>query len=94
MTETTPNNLPFKKTHRTMLRLNLPIVVANLNGDRSIDYNYIPQPILDATYYTVSVSFQPKIIKYALDGYAVQHASSSKAGPHFYPANVYKTLGL
>jgi hypothetical protein len=46
--------------------------------------------------YTVSVSFQPKIIKYALDsyvdGYAV--AKRTKTGPYLYPASVYAGLGL
>jgi hypothetical protein len=79
---------------KTMLKSNLPIVVANLDGDRKVDRAFIPQPILDADCYTVSVSFQPKIIKHALDNYAVEYASSSKAGPHQYPASIYKGLGL
>ncbi len=54
----------------------------------------IPQPLLDADYYTVSVSFQPKIIKYALDNYAVGYAGSSKTGPHYYTAEKYEKLGL
>lgn len=78
----------------TMLKLDLPVVVANLDGDRNIDRNFIPQPFLDADYYTVSVSFQPKIIKYALDNYAVNYAGSDKSGPHYYKAQTYKDLGL
>lgn len=78
----------------TMLSLNLPIVVVNLNGDRTISRDFIPKPILDAVYYTVSVSFQPAIIKYALDDYAVNYASSSNKGCHLYPSSVYKDLGL
>lgn len=79
---------------QTMLKLDLPIVVANLNGGREIDKLRIPQPLLDADYYTVSVSFQPKIIKYALDNYAVGYASSLKTGPHYYTADKYEKLGL
>lgn len=78
----------------TMLKLNLPVVVANLDGDRTVDRNFIPRPFLDADYYNVSVSFQPKIIKYALDNYAPQFPASTKAGPHQYPAIVYQQLGL
>ncbi|MFD7158824.1 TIR domain-containing protein [Kribbella sp. NPDC059898] len=78
----------------TMVRLNLPVVVANLDSDRRVDRNFIPAPLLDADYYTVSVSFQPAIIKHALNDYADEFASSSKAGPHQYPASVYKRLGL
>ena len=44
--------------------------------------------------YTVSVSFQPKIIMHALDNYAVTFAASDKKGPHQYPAKVYSDLGL
>lgn len=78
----------------TMLKLDLPVVVANLDGDRNIDLGFIPQPFLDADYYTVSVSFQPKIIQYALDNYAVNFAGSDKSGPHYYKAQTYKDLGL
>ncbi|ETB33802.1 molecular chaperone Tir, partial [Mycobacterium avium subsp. hominissuis 10-5606] len=51
------------------IEFRLPIVIANLNGSRLIDKSAIPQPLLDVNYYTVSVSFQPAIIKFALDGY-------------------------
>jgi hypothetical protein len=78
----------------TMLKLKLPIVVANLDGGRLIDETVIPQPVLDAKYYTVSVSFQPKIIKYALDEYAPKFATSKKVGPHYYPAKIYEDLDL
>lgn len=77
-----------------MLRLNLPIVIANLDGGRSVQTKNIPQPILDADYYTMSVSFQPKIIKCALDDYAPNYAGSSNKGSYYYTADVYKTLGL
>ena len=78
----------------TMLRLNLPIVVANLDGSREVEYSFIPQPILDAEYYTISVSFQPKIIKYALDYYVSEYPSSSNTGPYQYRPSVYESLGL
>lgn len=78
----------------TMLKLDLPVVVANLDGDKTVDRNFIPRPLLDAAYYTVSVSFQPKIIRYALDSYAPQFAGATKTGPHQYPASVYQQLGL
>ena len=42
----------------------------------------------------MSVSFQPKIIKYALDNYAVEYASSSNTGSYYYRPSVYKNLGL
>lgn len=78
----------------TMISLGLPVVVSNLDGDRTIDRNFIPKSFLDADYYTMSVSFQPKIIKYALDNYATKFASSKNTGPYYYKSYVYKDLGL
>lgn len=77
-----------------IIEFNLPVVVANLDQDRTVDRNYIPDPLLNSSYYTVSVSYQPKIIMHALDKYAVTFAASDKKGPHQYPANVYSDLGL
>lgn len=72
----------------------LPIVVANLDGDRNVDKAFIPQPLIDSAYYTLSVSFQPKIIKFALDNYAANFASKTNTGPHYYKENVYTDLGM
>ena len=77
-----------------IIEFNLPVVVANLDGDRNIDRNFIPQPFLDADYYTVSVSYQPRIIMHALDSYAPAFARSTNSGPHYYPPDVYTRLGL
>lgn len=76
------------------IEYDLPVVVANLDGDRRIDRSFIPKPFLDVGYYTLSVSFQPAIIRKALDSYAPQYASSGKSGPRYYEDHVYKTLGL
>jgi hypothetical protein len=77
-----------------IIEFNLPIVVVNLDQNRTIERAYIPDPLLNVDYYTVSVSYQPKIIMHALDNYAVTFASSDKKGPHQYPAKVYSDLGL
>lgn len=77
-----------------IIEFNLPVVVVNLDQDRTIERAYIPDPLLKVDYYTVSVSYQPKIIMHALDNYAVTFASSDKKGPHQYPAKVYSDLGL
>jgi hypothetical protein len=77
-----------------IIEFNLPIVVANLDGNRLVARNYIPDPLLRADYYTVSVSFQPKIIMHALDNDATAFAMSKKKGPHQYPENSYSDLGL
>jgi hypothetical protein len=78
----------------TVVKLNLPVVIANLDGDRTINEKVIPQRFLDGDYYTESVSFQPAIIKYALDYYAPAFAKSDKTGPHYYKASVYEQLGI
>ncbi|WP_219842281.1 hypothetical protein [Xanthomonas arboricola] len=72
----------------------LPVVVANLNGERTISRDFIPKPLLDASYYTLSVSFQPKIIKYALDNYVPKYPEKKGSGPHEYPPSVYTSLDL
>jgi len=79
-----------------MIEFDLPIVVANLDGDRTVDRNFIPEPLLAANYYTVSVSFQPAIIRHALDKYAESYKAekSTKRGPHQYPAITYSNLGI
>ena len=77
-----------------IIEFNLPVVVVNLDGDRLVDRNFIPNPLLNIDYYTVSVSYQSKIIVSALDNYAVNFAASDKKGPHQYPPKVYSDLGL
>ncbi|MFI1392530.1 TIR domain-containing protein [Streptomyces griseoaurantiacus] len=75
-----------------MQEFNLPIVIANHDGDKAVDRNFIPKPLLDANYYTLSVAFSPAIIRYALDDYAVNFASSDNSGPHYYKQSVYDRL--
>lgn len=75
-------------------RLGLPVVFANLNGSRVVEQTRLPQVLLDV--YTISVSFQPAIIKYALDEYVNGYAADSKTkkGPYQYKPTVYTRLGL
>lgn len=81
-----------------ILELDLPVVIANLDGDRTVDRNFIPNPLLG--HYTLSVSFQPKIIKYALDNYVPAFQANPKSGPRhrsgprYYEASHYNTVGL
>jgi hypothetical protein len=81
---------------KNMIDLKLPIVIGHIGGSRAINNNFIPKPLLDAAYYTLSVSFQPAIIKYALDNYAANFAQNSKTrtGSHYYEAEHYRKLGL
>jgi hypothetical protein len=79
---------------KVIMEFNLPVVVANLDGDRNVDRNFIPNPLLDDRYYLMSVSFQPKIIKYALDDYAPGFSRSDNEGPYLYKPTVYTSLGM
>ncbi|MGB7963539.1 MAG: TIR domain-containing protein, partial [Propionicimonas sp.] len=67
-----------------MMEFGLPVVVANHDGDKGVDRNFIPQPLLDANYFTISVAFSPAIVKFALDRYVAAFKSNrDKAGPHY-----------
>lgn len=75
-------------------RLELPVVFANLNRSRDAEDARLPRELL--TEYTLSVSFQPTIIKKALDDWVERYPEGrkTKSGPHFYKARVYQALGL
>lgn len=80
-----------------LLELELPIVIANLNQSRVAQTSRMPKVIEPV--YTISTSFQPKIIQYALDDWPPKFAANLKAvspktGPHQYKTSVYKELGL
>ena len=79
---------------KVLMEFNLPMVVTNLDGGRSVDRAVILSPLLDANYYALSVSFQPRIIQYALDKYTVTYASSTNRGPYYYEPDTYSKLGL
>lgn len=70
----------------------LPLVIANLDGGRTVNHDFIPSPLAD--YYSISVSFQPKIIMHALDKYVSAFEEGGRQGPHQYAASVYTDLGL
>ena len=64
----------------TLVALKLPVVLANLDGDRTARTDYLPQRFADANYHTLSVSFQPRIIQYALDDWVPGWAAVDKQG--------------
>ncbi|MEU2869807.1 TIR domain-containing protein [Streptomyces olivoreticuli] len=82
---------------KVIARLGLPVVFANLNGKRKVQQKRLPTALLEQ--YTISVSFQPAIIKYALDDYVESFqknlsAVNPKSGPYQYKDHVYTDLGL
>lgn len=77
-----------------IISLGLPVVVANLDKSRRGVSGNIPAPFAHKDYFTMSVSFGPTIIKYALDNYVPDFASSTKTGSYYYKESVYEGLGL
>ncbi|MFI5588135.1 TIR domain-containing protein [Amycolatopsis sp. NPDC051758] len=77
-------------------RLDIPIIVANLNGERIYDPSRCPAAVEDDTN-TVHISFEQKIIRHALANYPDWYHSnkhSTKNHGLSYPASVYRDLGL
>jgi hypothetical protein len=75
-------------------KLVLPVVFANLNKSRSAQTARMPKAL--ESDYTLSVSFQPAIIKEALADWVDRYPTELKTetGPHFYKDTVYTRLGL
>ncbi|WP_370943287.1 TIR domain-containing protein [Amycolatopsis sp. cg5] len=77
-------------------RLDIPIIVANLNDKREYDPTRCPSSVEDGVN-TVHISFQQKIIKHALDHYPDwYHANKRSVMNHglSYPDSTYRSLGL
>lgn len=79
-------------------KLKLPVVFVNLDQARTVLSAKLPTK-LAGDYYTMSVSFQPKIVMIALDDYVAKFQNNStqkipKVGAHLYKAQVYKDNGL
>ncbi|MCL2182127.1 MAG: TIR domain-containing protein [Chitinispirillia bacterium] len=77
------------------LARNLPIVAVNLNGKRAIDTDRCPPILSDKL--VVHISFNAKIMQYALENWLNSHESytnQGKTGPYYFNDNVYRGLGL
>lgn len=74
----------------------LPIVVANLNDLRQYDSVHCPPIMRD--YYAVHISFQAKIIQYALNHFPgefiTQHDNETLEKQRLYTSDIYTRLGL
>ncbi|WP_216644107.1 TIR domain-containing protein [Thioclava sp. JE_KL1] len=74
-------------------RLELPIVAVNLNKARSFDANRCPPLLRDAD--AVHVSYNARIIKYALDNFCDNYSSYKGKGQNWhYKDKAYQDLGL
>ena len=93
-----PNTFVYYEA-RTILKLGLPIVFANVNRSRVAETGRIPEVLLEQ--YTMSTSFGPTILRYALDNFPedffanlVRPEDKRKKGPYQYNQSVYDKLGL
>lgn len=77
------------------LSMNLPIVVVNLNKQRSHDDSLCPPILRNAL--AVHISYSPKIMQFTLEAWETwhyEHQRNSKTGPFHYDADIYKGVGL
>jgi len=73
----------------------LPIIVANLNEKRTYDPSLCP-PSIGNEVYTIHISFNAKIIQYALDYFPDDYNKNKNKnqGNYHYKEYIYKDLGL
>ena len=78
----------------TALGLEPPIIAVNLNNMRKMDSDLCPPILRDR--YVVHISYQTKIIKFALDNFPRQYHRRypSEKGALVYPVSLYRSLGL
>lgn len=89
------NNVSFLSHEIDLIiEFNLPVVIVNLDKRRDVNTELTLDKLKNNDHYTVSTSFQPAIIKHALDNYCPDYSNSSKSGPHYYKDNVYSDLGI
>lgn len=73
-------------------QLDLPVIFANLDGSRKVQKSRLPTALADK--YTMSVSFGPATIGFALDDFAATYSTNraTRRGPHRYPFATYFML--
>jgi len=72
----------------------IPIIIANLNGGKGYDSSRCPSALKDGVY-TMSISFGPKIMKYALDNFPPDYNGTrdrNTKGHYHYKDHVYENL--
>lgn len=77
------------------IKRDIPIIVVNLNGKRSMDNDLCPPIIKEEL--AVHVSYNQKIIEYAMNNWGNSHEQyrkENKTGAYFYKESVYSQLGL
>lgn len=77
------------------IKRELPCIVVNINGKRSVDLNRCPALMRDNL--AVHISFNAKILQYALENWPevfIDYKRERKRGAYYYNDEVYKALGL
>ncbi len=77
------------------IKLNLPIIVVNINKLRQCDTERCPS--VAAGTLAVHIPFNEKIMQYALENWPQSHyeyRAKGEAGPYLYKDSAYKELGL
>lgn len=75
-------------------KLDLPIIVVNLNGMRQMDPDRCPAGLRE--WVAAHIEYKAKIIQFALDHFPDEYdrMEASASGPRYYSAAVYASLGL
>jgi len=77
------------------IKKQIPIIVVNLNGKRSMDSALCPPVVKDEL--AVHVSFNQRIVEHAINNWPTsdsKYRSDNKSGPFYYKESVYQGLGL
>lgn len=77
------------------IRLDLPIIVVNLNGQRSMDNNRCPASLKNVS--AIHVSFNASILQFALENWiwnSKDVPNGTFVGPYFYDDPIYEGFGL
>ena len=77
------------------IKRDLPCIVVNINGRRSCDYELCPALMRD--HLAIHISFNARILQYALENWPdsyEKHKKNGDKGPYFYKNDVYEKLGL
>ena len=77
------------------IKREIPCIVVNLNGKRSLDREYCPALIRDSL--AIHISFNSKILQYALENWPFtfeQFHREGKTGAYYYDDSVYEELGI
>lgn len=77
------------------IKREIPCIVVNLDGKRSMNSDKCPALIRDNL--AIHISFNAKILQYALENWPSsyeQYKKEGKSGAYYYKESVYKELGL